>query len=127
MVILGLSFSPLSNTSLNPVTLTDETQVVVHQSSNGEDVGRVDSGADDLEPDFVILLYDHVFLGRLVARRVRVRVEGHVCGDGMAGDEARQGTDLGEEAHLVDLEIWSRTLKTISANITHKLSLKKET
>lgn len=55
-------------------------------------------------PDLVILLYDDVLLGRLVARRVGVGVEGHVCGDGVPGDEARQRADLREEADLVHLQ-----------------------
>lgn len=54
-------------------------------------------------PDLVVLLDDHVLVGGLVAGRVGVRVEGHVHGDGVAGDEARQRTDLSEQSDLVHL------------------------
>jgi hypothetical protein len=33
----------------------DEAEVVVHERANGEDVGRVDAGADNLQPNLVIL------------------------------------------------------------------------
>ena len=100
---LALSSFEHSNHT-HEVTLTDEAEVVVHEGADGEDVGGVDAGADDLEADLVVLLDDHVLLGRLVAGRVRVGVEGHVGGDGVARDEAGQRADLGEEAHLVHLQ-----------------------
>jgi hypothetical protein len=50
-------------------------------------------------------LNDCVFIGVFVARRVRGGVEGHVGRDGVAGDEAGQGTDLSKKADLVDLKL----------------------
>ncbi len=54
-------------------------------------------------PDFIVLLYDHVLVSRLVAGRVRVRVKAHVGRNRVAGDEAGQRTNLREETHLVHL------------------------
>ena len=36
-------------------SLTDQTKVIVHQGSDGENVGRVDSRTHDLQPDFIVL------------------------------------------------------------------------
>ena len=83
--------------------LADQAQVIVHQGPDGEDVRSVHPGADDLEPDLVVLLNHHVLVAGLVARRVGVGVEGHVGGDGVAGDEAGEGADLREQPDLVDL------------------------
>jgi hypothetical protein len=55
-------------------------------------------------PDFIVLLYDHILVGRLVAGRVRVRIKAHVGGNRVAGDEAGQRTNLREQTHLVHLE-----------------------
>ena len=68
--------------------LADEAEEVVHECADGEDVGGVDPGAHNLEPDLVVLLDDVVLVGRLVAGRVGVGVEAHVGRDGVAGDEA---------------------------------------
>ena len=83
--------------------LAHQTQVIVHQGPDGEDVRGVNPGANDLEPDLVVLLDHHVLLRGLVARRIGVGVEGHVGGDRVTGDEAGEGADLSEQSDLVDL------------------------
>ena len=56
-------------------------------------------------PDFVVLLYHHIFVRRFVTGRIRVGVIRHVGGDGMAGDEAGEGTDFREQTDFVHLEL----------------------
>ena len=48
-------------------------------------------------------LYDDVFILGFVTRRIRVGIKVHIGGNGVPGDETRQGTDFSEDADFVDL------------------------
>ena len=82
---------------------TDETQEIIHKCSNGEDIVGVHSRAHNLQADLIILLYNNFLVLRLVARRIHVRIEFHIWGNGVARDETRQRSDLREEACTVHL------------------------
>ncbi len=74
-----------------------------HQLTNRKDVRRVDANAHYLHANLIVLVDYHLVVLRLVARRIGVRVELHVGGNGVPGDEAGERANLGEDAHLVDL------------------------
>lgn len=80
-----------------------QSKIIVHECADGKDVGGVDSNAHNLDANLVVLVDDHFIVFCLVARWIGVRIKLHVGGDRVAGDEARQRSDFGEDAHLVDL------------------------
>merc|ERR1719154_172744 len=85
------------------VRLTDKPQIVIHQSSYGKYVRGIHPGAHNLEPDLIVLLDHHVLVSCLVARRIGVGVEAHVCWNTVSGDETGEGTNLCEQSNLVHL------------------------
>jgi len=108
-----------------------QAEEVVHKGSDGEDVGGVDTGADDLESDLVVLLYHHILVQSLITGGRRVRVECHVRGYGVSGDEGGKGSHFGENPDFIhlshdriqDLTLeWSEDYGLVFDGIRHKSS-----
>ncbi len=68
-----------------------QSEIVIHERADREDVIRVDARADQLDADLVVRLDHDTLIMGLVTRRIRIRLEVHVRGNAMAaGRRARR-------------------------------------